>query len=181
MQRRHADSARRGGSCVSARGHTARRGCGTCRNAGKMRSISWLLLFAACGCDTRSSASESHDSGSGDAQRLARVKEREHGVPCSTYAVGSEVHYSEFVLHFETPIIAEPELRLPWIASDVERATLRGSHVLIVPLAMRNTARVPRSPPHGFTLLTRDGIAHHGWTYNERVWSQQHGRRVHWE
>jgi len=119
--------------------------------------IGWLLVLALLACNQPAAAPEPA------AQRLARLKEREHGVPCPVFAAGAEVRYSDFALRFEQPILE------------------RSAHVLIVPFALNNTTPVAKSAPQGFLLTTRDGVAHRGETDDERVWSRSHGRRVYWE
>ena len=119
--------------------------------------IGWLLVLALLGCNQPAARPESA------AQRLARLKEREHGVPCPVFAAGAEVRYSDFALRFEQPILD------------------RSAHLLIVPFALSNTSPVAKSAPQGFLLTTSDGITHHGETDRERAWSKSHARRVYWE
>lgn len=115
--------------------------------------------------------------------RLAQYKERAEGVPCPSYAAGAEVTYSEFVFRFEPPILAIAEARLPWIQSVTERSAVaaNGGRVLIVPVSIKNTAPVAKSPPQGIALVTPDGVSHGSYTYNARLWSKQQGRATFWE
>jgi len=117
------------------------------------------------------------------AVRLAQYKERAEGVPCPSYAAGAEVTYSEFVFRFEPPILAIAEARLPWIQSVTERSAVaaNGGRVLIVPVSIKNTAPVAKSPPQGIALVTPDGVSHGSYTYNARLWSKQQGRATFWE
>ena len=52
---------------------------------------------------------------------------------------------------------------------------------LIVPVSVKNTAPVAKSPPQGIALITPDGVSHGSWTYNAKLWSKQNGRATFWE
>src|SRR5262249_1657329 len=116
---RRAAAARRACTSATVRSARPRRGARTAAATG-MR-IGWLLVLALLGCNQPAARPESA------AQRLARLKEREHGVPCPVFAAGAEVRYSDFALRFEQPILD------------------RAAHLLIVPFALTNTTPVAKS------------------------------------
>lgn len=110
------------------------------------------------------------------ATRLAAYEQRETGVPARAVAAGVALAIDDVTLRFDRPALAEPETRLPWIASSDERAVFRGKQALIVPFAVRNDAPVARVLDVGFVLHTRDGKRHTGGVYNERLAATQRGR-----
>jgi hypothetical protein len=109
------------------------------------------------------------------ATRLADYKAKEHLVAADAIAAGEPVRIYDFDVKLGRPELAEPELRLPWIANVEERAAFRGKRALIVPMSARNDAPVARGLDLGLVLHTRDGKRHTGGVYNERLAAKQRG------
>lgn len=115
-------------------------------------------------------------SASASATRLARYKEKEHQRPAVVAPAGETFALDDFDIKLGQPELADPETRLPWIASITEREVFRGRRALIVPFSARNNTPVARRLDFGFLLHTKDGKSHGGGVYNERLAAKQRGK-----
>jgi hypothetical protein len=135
-------------------------------------------LFAAA---PPAPAGEATTEASPAAQRLATFYAEKEGKPCAVYPAGQEFEFNKIRYKLEAPLVADPEVRLPWIRNGDERAALgrKGTKALILPASIQNTTPIALPWPGGVALITRDGERANEWYYNSQLYLKQ-SKRVEW-
>jgi hypothetical protein len=160
-----------------------------------MKIFSLIAILVASGCSQETAAPGKARVAAGEdgtpspvehspgpvALRFAKFKQDKEGKPCRVFAAGEEVRFGDFSYKIETPLVTDPETRLPWIANIEERRALskKGMKAMILRMSVRNNAPVAQEVQHGMMFITRDGESHYGWPYNVKLHARA-SKRVEW-